>query len=172
MKRVGGVIVGCLLAAVVALGVLLGVTYTENARLKGDFSYLYVEPTVGVLDCIALEPCAQEQAQSGMLYLNTENVTQTACDELIAQMTFYASQYGLTLDACTEEEAREKGYIGDAQSGGNAVCVTVGDTRVDEHTILMSAALVIGDRGAHIGEMVLQWDGTSWRIESRGGSIV
>ena len=50
MKRVGGVIVGCLLAAVVALGVLLGVTYTENARLKGDFSYLYVEPTVGVLE--------------------------------------------------------------------------------------------------------------------------
>lgn len=173
MKKTIWMGLSIVLAITVAiLGVLCGVLYQ---RLQtNDFSLLYVEPVQGILEMIDHDAAFDTYRQSGVLYLDTDGLTQTASDGLVDQMAFYAKREGLSLASCGRDDAVQKGYLqqdGDGYKAKDSVWVMVSDRRVDETTVQASICLYAGGRAAYFADVTLTQQDGRWLISDLGGGI-
>jgi len=134
---------------------------------KDDFSHLYIDAVRRLLAMMKQDAVFESERNSDVLYLDTDGVTQTPCDLLVSDIQSYASvEYSLTVDACTREQAEEKGYIQcvGGHTVAHSVWVIVKDTRVDADTIQANLCLYAGDRAAYFVDLTLKQQNNEWTV--------
>lgn len=166
------------MALVILSSAIMGIWLFQNKDTAEDFSFMYVEPVNRLLAMAERDASAATALDSGVLYLDTSNVTQTECRYLVAQTAYYANQYALSVDACSREEAALKGYIQFDESGkenmpktDNCIWIIISDRATDNGAVQANFCLYFGSRGAYFCDITMVKEDGRWVVTDISGGV-